>query len=82
MEALPSGEYYWRDLIGLSCRTLEGRELGAIEEIWATGSNDVLVVRDGSVTHLVPTLRRVMRRVDVEEGVVWIEPIDGMLEES
>ena len=60
----------------------KGRELGVIEEIWATGSNDVLVVRDGSVTHLVPTLRQVLRRVDVEEAVVWVEPIDGMLEES
>ena len=30
------GELYWRDLLGLVCRTRDGRELGVVEEIWPT----------------------------------------------
>ena len=44
---LEEGEFYWRDLIGLRVRTLDGQDLGRVDEIWPTGSNDVLVVREG-----------------------------------
>ena len=81
---LPEGEYYWRDLIGLACRTLGGESLGSVEEIWSTGSNDVLVVRGSRGTLLVPALRDVLVRVELEsssgtdKGVVWIDPPPGL----
>lgn len=80
LEPLGEGEYYWRDLLGLTCRTLDGRELGVVEEIWPTGSNDVLVVRASGRETLVPALRDVIARVDLEAGVVWIDPPRGLLE--
>jgi 16S rRNA processing protein RimM len=80
LPALPDGEYYWRDLIGLECLTLDGRSLGRIEEIWPTGSNDVLVVRGAGATTLVPALHDVLARVDLEQRRVWIDPPAGLLE--
>ncbi len=82
LEPLPEGEYYWRDLIGVSCQTRDGRALGVIDEILPTGSNDVLVVRDGPNTHLIPTLRHVLVRLDREAGVLWIDPPPGLLEDG
>ena len=41
---LSSGDYYWRDLIGLNVENLQGVALGVIEEMMPTGSNDVMVV--------------------------------------
>jgi 16S rRNA processing protein RimM len=82
LPALPEGEYYWRDLIGLACRTLDGRTLGRIEEIWPTGSNDVLVVRGEGATTLVPALHDVLVRVDLLAGEVCIDPPAGLLEPS
>jgi 16S rRNA processing protein RimM len=82
LRALPEGEYYWRDLIGATCRTLGGRELGAVEEIWPTGSNDVLVVRRGEAQVLIPALHDVLVRLDLEARVLWIDPPDGLLEDS
>src|SRR5512139_1413495 len=35
------GEYYWTDLIGLSVRTVDGVELGVVDHLLETGSNDV-----------------------------------------
>lgn len=82
LEPLAPGEYYWRDILGLRCRTRDGQELGRIEEIWSTGSNDVLVVRRGAQTLLIPALREVLLRVDVESGDLWIDPPPGLLEQA
>lgn len=82
LESLPEGEYYWRDLIGLRCGTVDGVDLGVIEEIWPTGSNDVLVVRKGEDTVLVPALYDVIARVDLAAREVEIDPPRGLLESA
>ncbi len=80
LRSLPSGEYYWRDLLGLRCRTVSGRDLGQVEEIWPAGGHDLLVVRKGSETVLIPTLRSVLVKVDRSCGEVRIDPPSGLLE--
>lgn len=80
LQPLEEGEFYWRDVLGLVCRTRDGRDLGTVEEILPTPLNDVLVVREGDRTLLVPALRHVLVSVDVEAGTLWIDPPEGMLE--
>lgn len=41
---LSEGEYYWRDLVGLTVKTINDEELGVIDWLFNTGSNDVIVV--------------------------------------
>lgn len=63
--------YYWHRLIGMRVlASLEDQpevqeEIGIVEELLATGSNDVLVVRapDGT-ERLLPFIRDVIRQVD------------------
>jgi len=43
---LGEGEYYWRDLIGLTVETLSGIVLGKVSSLMETGSNDVLVINE------------------------------------
>jgi 16S rRNA processing protein RimM len=45
---LPQGEFYWRDLIGMSVVTDKGYDLGIVDDLMETGSNDVLVVKANS----------------------------------
>jgi 16S rRNA processing protein RimM len=45
---LPQGEFYWRDLIGMSVVTDKGYNLGTVDDLMETGSNDVLVVKANS----------------------------------
>ena len=55
-DALPEpaiDEFYWSDLEGLEVRSLDGKVLGVVDHLLATGANDVLVVR-GDKEHLVP----------------------------
>ncbi|HEU4662424.1 MAG TPA: ribosome maturation factor RimM [Dokdonella sp.] len=54
-EAKP-GEYYWADLEGLEVVTVEGRALGRVSHLIATGANDVLVVKDAERERLIPFL--------------------------
>ena len=53
----PAGEdeWYWADLEGLEVRNLDGRRLGDVTGLMATGANDVLIVQ-GERRRLIPFL--------------------------
>jgi len=56
--ALPSleqGEFYWHQLVGMQVIHEQGQLLGTVESVFATGSNDVLVVV-GEKRRLIPYL--------------------------
>ena len=82
LQPLPEGEFYWRELLGLRCRLPDGRQLGVIEEIWPGAQSDVLVVRSGEHTRLVPALPELVVRLDRAAGELWIDPPAGLLEEE
>jgi 16S rRNA processing protein RimM len=70
LAATKPGEYYWVDLIGLQVRLMDGRELGTVKDLLATGANDVLVVQ-GVREHLIPFIRgRVIKDVDLDARVI------------
>ena len=67
------GEYYWTDLEGLRVVTREGVDLGEIDHLFATGSNDVMVVT-GDRERLIPFLaEQVVQTVDLGEGLVVVD---------
>ena len=75
-EQLPetgAGQYYWTDLVGLRVRLEDGRELGTVERLLATGANDVLVVK-GERERLVPFVTgQYVKQVDLESGVIVVD---------
>ena len=66
---LDEGEYYVFDIVGLTVYDEEDNELGTVENVLRTGSNDVYAVRseDGREI-LIPALRKVVRTIDVPNG--------------
>ena len=56
LPALKAGEFYYFRLAGAEVMLTDGRRLGMIEEVIATGANDVWVVRDGEREVLVPVI--------------------------
>jgi len=57
-------EHYWIDLQGMQVETIDGKVLGTVEHLFATGANDVMVVA-GDRRRLVPFVADdVVRRVD------------------
>ncbi len=77
---LPEGEYYHFQLIGLEVRTVRGEVLGEITGILPTGSNDNYAVRREKGEILVPAIGDVVKSVDLEERVMVIEPMEGLLD--
>jgi len=75
LPALPTGQFYWRDLIGLKVLGSDGKKLGVVREMMETGANDVAVVRrDGCEEEiLIPWVEQVVTRVDLENGKVMVD---------
>jgi 16S rRNA processing protein RimM len=78
---LKPGEFYHFQAIGIEVRLLDGRPLGKIEEILATGANDVWVVRGGGREVLIPAIEDVVKSIDFDARVATIDPIPGLLDE-
>jgi len=69
---LPKNEYYWDNLIGLKVTNKESSELGIVDHLFGTGSNDVMVVK-GKKEHLIPYLKNVIIEVDLEQRTMVVD---------
>lgn len=67
LPALPQGEYYWSQLLGLRVINREGEVLGTVDSLFETGANDVVVVKAPNGEEiLIPYLDPVIIRVDLD----------------
>ncbi len=75
-EQLPEpgdGHYYWADLEGLQVRHRDGRELGRVEYLLATGEHDVLVVQGERETLIPFVMEQVILDVDLANGLITVD---------
>ncbi len=79
LEPLGEDEYYRFQLIGLSVRTTDGRDLGRVAEVFSTAGNDVYVVRGPLGEILVPAVDDIVVNVDTATRVITIEVVPGLL---
>ena len=78
-QPLEDGSYYYHQIIGLTVKTVDGRELGKIKEILSPGANDVWVVqRPKHSDLLLPKIDDVIKNVDLENGIVEVELLEGL----
>ena len=75
--ALPDGTYFHWQILGLTVITDEGRVLGQVAEILATGANDVYLVR-GEREVLLPATREVVLQVDPAAGQMIVHLLPGL----
>ena len=61
------------DLIGLTGRDDTGRELGKITDVLQPGGNDVYVFKGPLGEVLVPALKSVVIKVDLEQGIMHLD---------
>lgn len=76
--ALPEGQYYECDLVGLAVRTEEGKPLGVLEQIWESPGNHIFVVRQGTKEILIPAAKELVAAVDLELRVMTVRMIEGL----
>jgi 16S rRNA processing protein RimM len=81
LAALPEGEHYWYQLVGCRVETAQGRAVGTVREIWATGGADVLVVDAADGTQrLIPTAGPLLREIDTGGRRIVVDDVPGLLE--
>ncbi|QPQ55798.1 16S rRNA processing protein RimM [Allosphingosinicella flava] len=69
---LEEGEYYHADLIGLSCVTREGEEVGTVAAVENFGAGDLLEIeRTGGKKVMIPFKPTV---ADLEDGKIVVDP--------
>jgi len=78
---LPEGEYYQFQILGLNVHAESGDWLGVVEEIIETGGNDVYEVKGhGGKTFLMPAIRQIIRKIDLDERKIIIHVMEGLLD--
>jgi 16S rRNA processing protein RimM len=77
---ITSREFYYFETIGCRVITTAGAYVGVVEEVFATGANDVWVVRERSAEHLVPVIEEIVKEIDVPGRRIIIEAVPGLLD--
>ncbi len=79
--SLPKDAYWQHEIIGLKVITSSKELVGYVTEIMRTGSNDVYVVNwEGKKESLIPAIKDVVKKIDLKNKLMVIEPIKGLLE--
>jgi 16S rRNA processing protein RimM len=80
LPAAEAGEFYYFEAIGCAVYTTDGRQLGTIEEVFATGANDVWIVRGGGAEILIPVIEDIVKSMDFAGRSVVVDPLPGLLD--
>lgn len=77
--ALPEGEYYHHQILGLKVFSEAGEYLGEIREILETGANDVYLIRaENGAEILLPAVEDVVLAVDLERAKMRVRLLPGL----
>jgi 16S rRNA processing protein RimM len=77
---LAEDEFYFHEIIDCMVTTTAGDEIGKIKEILTPGANDVWVIKGKNGKEiLIPFIEDVVKKVDVKEKSIIIEPMEGLL---
>jgi 16S rRNA processing protein RimM len=76
---LDDSDVLLEDLVGCQVVLADGTPWGTIAEIQG-GMQDLLVIHDGELERLLPLVDQFVTRIDLEAGVVTVDPPDGLPE--
>ena len=77
---LEEGEYFIADLIGMNVLTEENEELGKLEDIFNTGSNDIYVVKNNEGKQiLLPAISEVVKEINLKENKIVVHLLEGLV---
>ena len=72
--------YLDEDLIGLEVYC-EGRHIGCVESILKNTAHEILLVKNGS-KHMIPNVDEFVKKVDLENKILEINYMKGLLNED
>jgi len=81
LQPLKADTFYHHQILGCRVITVDGREVGRVADIQSAAGSDLLVIRpEGREEILIPFSREICREVNLEAGLIVIDPPDGLLD--
>lgn len=79
---LDEGQYYMDEIIGLKVKNLDNEYLGEIIDVLKLPMQEVYVIENQGIESLVPAVEEFVKKIDVTQGEMIIDPIDGMFNQD
>lgn len=80
---LPDGSFFLQDLIGLrAVDGATGQVYGVLEEVIPAPANHVYRIVDGGREYLFPAVEHMIKRTDLEAGVIELLPVPGIFDDG
>ncbi len=77
---LPVGLFYTFEIIGCKVFGKDGRLIGRVVDVLEMPASDVYVVETSRGEALIPAVKSIVKRVDVENKQILIEEIEGLVD--
>jgi len=82
IRSLEAGRFYHHQVVGLAAVTQSGERLGVITEVLERPANDVWVIHEGTIEHLIPATKDAVLQVDLGNGKVviadWLTKVEDV----
>ena len=72
--------YFDEDLIGLDAYVKE-KNIGKVTNIMKNGTQDILVI-EGKKRNLIPNVDAFIKKIDIKENKIYINEIEGLINED
>ena len=76
--ALPDGEFYPDELIGMQVKTETGELLGEVEEVLETPHYEILALANSDL--MIPVVEEFVVSIDGENRQIWVQNIENLRE--
>ena len=76
---LPKDTYFICDLIDLEVYDEKGLLIGTVKDVLQTGSNDVYVIESSGKDILIPALKDIVKKIDLENKKILVEMPEGLI---
>ena len=80
LETPAPGQYYHYQVIGLEVFDTSGARIGTLKQIWSTAGSELYVVAGFDKEHLIPAVKEIIAKVDLEAGRMIVDLPAGLLD--
>lgn len=80
LRPLNNGDFYSYQIAGCSVLTERGEQIGKVKDVMFIKGNDLLVIERGDKEILIPIVRTICLKINIEKREIVINPPEGLLE--
>lgn len=80
LETPAPGQYYHYQVIGIEVFDTSGARIGTLKQIWSTAGSELYVVAGLDKEHLIPAVKEIIAKVDLEAGRMIVDLPAGLLD--